>query len=73
MAKRIMLILFIIGSFYGYYGLFFDTEPEFLSYVLVLVLMGFQILGSIWVYKDAIGWDKFEYSEGFNIKRKKGN
>ncbi len=66
------ICLFIIASFYGYYALFIDTDSiEFLSYVGGAILAAFQILGSMYVYKDFIGWDNFENSEGLSLKRKK--
>jgi hypothetical protein len=38
----------------------------------VSVFVGiFQLLASIWLYKDFVGWNKFESPEGFSIKRKK--
>jgi hypothetical protein len=68
MGKRILLIVFLLFSFYLYYEMFSDTIDIF-SYIGSAILLGFQTLSCIWLYKDIIGLEKFE--DGLTLKRKK--
>lgn len=68
MGKRILLIVFLIFSFYLYYEMFNDGIDIF-SYIGSAILLSFQTLSCIWLYKDIIGFEKFE--DGLTLKRKK--
>jgi len=68
MAKRISLIVFLIFSFYLYYEMF-SEEVEIFTYFGCGLTLSFQIISCIWLYKDIIGWEKFE--DGLTLKKKK--
>ncbi len=72
MVSRIILILAIIGCFAIHFGVWFGGDGiDIWTFVITAIVAGFQTLASIWVYKDIIGWNNFEKSEGLSLKRKK--
>ena len=66
MTKRIFIGVFLLFSFVLYYYMFTDGIDIF-SYLGSALILGFQILSCIWLYKDIIGWDKFP--DGLSLKR----
>ena len=67
MFVRIVLICFVLASMCLYPSMFSDGVDVF-SYIGSAFLFTFQTISSIWIYKDIVGWDKFE--QGLSLKRK---
>jgi hypothetical protein len=68
---RYLLIIFVLAAFVVYPLVLGEGYIDFGGVLACLIVAGFQVLSSIWLYKDFVGWDKFEYSEGLRLKRKK--
>jgi hypothetical protein len=68
---RYVLLLFILGACFIYPSLYAEGYVDGWIILGTVITATFQIVGSIWLYKDFVGWDKFEYSEGLRLKRKK--
>lgn len=68
---RYLLLLFVLAAFIIYPEFFGEGYYGIWSILGCLFVASFQILASIWLYKDFVGWNKFEYSEGLRLKRKK--
>lgn len=73
MGQRILLSIFILASFWADYELWFSGNTPFDGWVVFagVISATFKVLSGIYLYKNIVGYDKFEYSEGFRLKRKK--
>jgi hypothetical protein len=63
-------MLFVLLSFIIYPSILADGIDGW-TILGCVITASFEIVSCIWLYKDIVGWDKFEYSEGLRLKRKK--
>jgi len=68
-----MLTIGLLFSFWGdYLVLNGDMDLDIYTTIgLETFLTAFKVVAGVWLYKNIVGLDKFENSEGFSLKRKK--
>ena len=66
---KIIFPIVLIALFIFQYDLWFIEYVDISTIFVSLFALIMQITGGIFLYKECIGWDKFE--KGLSLKRKK--